>query len=123
MTEAATVLHDTGLRPDGCHRLDWSDITFTTGGTGSCGAARKNRRRCGWALFWAQRQWQGTAGASVVLEATEEQRDDGERGRIRTCDPCLKRALLYQLSYAPTVSNLSQTERPNGRRAWARQRP
>src|SRR5205823_7589015 len=25
----------------------------------------------------------------------------GERGRIRTCDPCLKRALLYQLSYAP----------------------
>jgi hypothetical protein len=28
--------------------------------------------------------------------------DSGERGRIRTCDPCLKRALLYQLSYAPT---------------------
>jgi hypothetical protein len=27
----------------------------------------------------------------------------GERGRTRTCDPCLKRALLYQLSYAPTV--------------------
>src|ERR1041385_4388291 len=27
---------------------------------------------------------------------------NGERGRIRTCDPCLKRALLYQLSYAPT---------------------
>ncbi len=26
----------------------------------------------------------------------------GECGRIRTCDPCLKRALLYQLSYAPT---------------------
>jgi hypothetical protein len=25
----------------------------------------------------------------------------GERGRTRTCDPCLKRALLYQLSYAP----------------------
>ena len=28
---------------------------------------------------------------------------DGERGRIRTCDPCLKRALLYQLSYAPAL--------------------
>jgi hypothetical protein len=28
----------------------------------------------------------------------------GERGRIRTCDPCLKRALLYHLSYAPTFS-------------------
>ena len=27
----------------------------------------------------------------------------GERGRIRTCDPCLKRALLYQLSYAPSL--------------------
>ena len=34
----------------------------------------------------------------------------GERGRIRTCDPCLKRALLYQLSYAPTFlqSNTSR---------------
>jgi hypothetical protein len=28
----------------------------------------------------------------------------GERGRIRTCDPCLKRALLYHLSYAPHPS-------------------
>ena len=34
----------------------------------------------------------------------------GERGRIRTCGPCLKRALLYQLSYAPTFlqSNTSR---------------
>jgi hypothetical protein len=32
----------------------------------------------------------------------------GERGRIRTCDPLLKRALLYQLSYAPTEFNLSR---------------
>ena len=31
----------------------------------------------------------------------------GERGRIRTCDPCLKRALLYHLSYAPTLWILS----------------
>ena len=31
----------------------------------------------------------------------------GERGRIRTCDPCLKRALLYHLSYAPTLGILS----------------
>src|SRR5690348_10917751 len=29
---------------------------------------------------------------------------NGERGRTRTCDPCLKRALLYQLSYAPALS-------------------
>jgi hypothetical protein len=27
---------------------------------------------------------------------------NGERGRNRTCDPRLKRALLYQLSYAPS---------------------
>jgi integrase len=31
LAEAATVLHDTGLRPDKCYRLDWSDITFTNG--------------------------------------------------------------------------------------------
>ena len=32
----------------------------------------------------------------------------GERGRIRTCDPRLKRALLYHLSYAPSpISNLT----------------
>jgi hypothetical protein len=30
--------------------------------------------------------------------------ETGERGRTRTCDPCLKRALLYQLSYAPALS-------------------
>ena len=29
-------------------------------------------------------------------------RMNGERGWIRTSDPRLKRALLYQLSYAPT---------------------
>jgi hypothetical protein len=37
----------------------------------------------------------------------------GERGRIRTCDPCLKRALLYQLSYAPAcfdLINLTQSK-------------
>ena len=27
----------------------------------------------------------------------------GECGRTRTFDPCLKRALLYQLSYAPIL--------------------
>ena len=29
----------------------------------------------------------------------------GERGWTRTIDPCLKRALLCQLSYAPTPCN------------------
>jgi hypothetical protein len=36
----------------------------------------------------------------------------GERGRIRTCDPCLKRALLYQLSYAP-IERASHSLREN----------
>jgi integrase len=43
--------------------------------------------------------WQKTPG---VMQSNEPKRVLGERGRIRTCDPCLKRALLYQLSYAPS---------------------
>src|SRR4051812_29329233 len=35
----------------------------------------------------------------------------GECAGTRTQDPCLKRALLYQLSYAPTSSNLSHLVR------------
>ncbi len=35
------------------------------------------------------------------LERSDKQMN-GERGWIRTSDPRLKRALLYQLSYAPT---------------------
>jgi hypothetical protein len=38
-----------------------------------------------------------------LIREPRASRNLGERGRIRTCDPCLKRALLYQLSYAPTV--------------------
>ena len=34
----------------------------------------------------------------------------GERGRARTFDPCLKRALLYQLSYAPHLCNQALAE-------------
>ena len=30
----------------------------------------------------------------------------GERGRNRTCDPRIKSAMLYQLSYAPTLSRI-----------------
>ena len=52
-------------------------------------------------------------GLLTALAATEEANqkrlsagfeNSGERGRTRTCDPCLKRALLYQLSYAPTFN-------------------
>jgi integrase len=34
LAAVATVLHDTGLRPDECHRLDWSDVAFTNGRNG-----------------------------------------------------------------------------------------
>ena len=48
---------------------------------------------------WVRISWQKTPG---VMQSNEPKRVPGERGRTRTCDPCLKRALLYQLSYAPT---------------------
>ena len=35
---------------------------------------------------------------------------NGERDRIRTCDPVIKSHLLYQLSYAPTFSRHQVTE-------------
>jgi integrase len=31
LADMATVLHDTGLRPDEAHRLDWADIAFVNG--------------------------------------------------------------------------------------------
>src|SRR5579864_3615810 len=31
LAEVATTLNDTGLRPDECHRLDWSDVSFANG--------------------------------------------------------------------------------------------
>lgn len=31
LADVATVLHDTGLRPDEAHRLDWADISFVNG--------------------------------------------------------------------------------------------
>ncbi len=37
------------------------------------------------------------------LQMKDLRGEDGERGWIRTSDPRLKRALLYQLSYAPTL--------------------
>ena len=50
----------------------------------------------------------------------------GERGWTRTIDPCLKRALLCQLSYAPTSfqSNTRQSpsEAPESPAPWATKR-
>ena len=36
---------------------------------------------------------------------------NGEPGRNRTCDPRIKSALLYQLSYGPHALNLTQENR------------
>ena len=54
---------------------------------------------CG--LDVGQISWQTTLEG---MQFSDLKRVNGERGRIRTCDPCLKRALLYQLSYAPTLA-------------------
>lgn len=35
LADVATLLNDTGLRPDEAHRLDWSDITFVNGRHGN----------------------------------------------------------------------------------------
>jgi hypothetical protein len=43
---------------------------------------------------------------SVTYVSGTDTEKNGERGRTRTCDPCLKRALLYQLSYAPNLLKL-----------------
>ena len=35
LSEVATILHDTGLRPDECHRLRWEDVTWMNGRNGT----------------------------------------------------------------------------------------
>jgi integrase len=49
LAEVAVVLHDSGLRPDELHRLDWADINFTTGHFGALlvrkGKTKAARRR------------------------------------------------------------------------------
>lgn len=35
LADVATILHDTGLRPDEAHRLGWEDITFVNGRHGN----------------------------------------------------------------------------------------
>src|SRR5205823_12088925 len=35
LTDVATVLADTGMRPDECYRLRWEDITWSNGSNGT----------------------------------------------------------------------------------------
>ena len=51
-----------------------------------------------------------TRGRNDIAQELLRKEQGGERGRIRTCDPCLKRALLYQLSYAPNFYNQALAE-------------
>jgi integrase len=48
LADVAAVLHDTGLRPDETHRLDWADITLANGRHGKlrvrCGKTKAARR-------------------------------------------------------------------------------
>ena len=44
------------------------------------------------------------------FKSVTHQQRSGERGWTRTIDPCLKRALLYQLSYAPIFCNRAVAE-------------
>jgi integrase len=39
----ATVLRDTGMRPEECYRLRWEYVTWVNGRYGSAGDARKDR--------------------------------------------------------------------------------
>jgi hypothetical protein len=60
-------------------------------------------RQVGWLGSFLDRldlAWEAAMFASGVFGRSFI---DGERGWIRTSDPRLKRALLYQLSYAPTL--------------------
>lgn len=57
----SVVLNDTGLRPDECHRLDWTDITFVNGRHG------KLRVRYGKSKA-ARRELPLTARLRAVLE-------------------------------------------------------
>ena len=62
LRDVAVVLNDTGLRPDECHRLDWTDITFVNGRHG------KLRVRYGKSKA-ARRELPLTARLRAVLEA------------------------------------------------------
>jgi hypothetical protein len=64
-------------------------------------------RKCGEADLRAKPHASGakepSPGKSSQSGLEQTAKTDGERGWIRTSDPRLKRALLYQLSYAPTL--------------------
>ncbi len=58
---------------------------------------------------WPRCRAAGSAALNLTI-SRKAVRKAGECGRIRTCDPCLKRALLYQLSYAPTLDLIYHTK-------------
>jgi hypothetical protein len=67
----------------------------------------------------------GMGGTPVLHSPTPEsgRRLGGERGWTRTIDPCLKRALLCQLSYAPTFFQFNIAEPHSPRTTWGQPPP
>src|ERR1022692_3603285 len=77
---------------------DFQPIRTSFGGPGSCRYVSPR-----WAQFWAHLELrQNTGWLEPPRNSRRIRRILGERGWTRTIDPCLKRALLCQLSYAPT---------------------
>jgi len=76
LAETTTVLYDSGLRPDECHRLDWSDVTLTNGRGG------KLRVRHGKTAA-ARRESPLTPRARAILQTKWEAAGRPEEGWIR----------------------------------------
>jgi integrase len=79
LADVATVLGETGLRPDECHRLDWSDITFVNGRHGNL------RVRHGKTVA-ARRQLPLTARVRAILEARWNDARRPEEGWVWPAD-------------------------------------
>jgi integrase len=75
LAEVATVLHDTGLRPDECHRLDWSDIVFVRGRNGKL-AVRYGKTAA------ARRELPLTPRVRALLQARSESAGRSHEGWI-----------------------------------------
>ena len=76
-----------------------NEVPPTTGRAADCAISREIMGTVQIGMFSEVRALQMQFPTTVRIS--------GERGRIRTCDPCLKRALLYQLSYAPALDQFS----------------
>jgi integrase len=75
LSAVATVLNDTGLRPDECHRMDWSDIAFVNGRHGRL-LVRHGKTKA------ARRQLPLTPRVRVMLQGRWENAGRPEEGWV-----------------------------------------